>query len=83
MTSQSYLFSSLSVRLIVVLWSKNIRQHLGNKTVTDSVITSESVGFDFLTSEWPDLPDIANADNYLRETALANDPPSKTLYYRR
>jgi hypothetical protein len=43
-------------------------------------VAIDSVGFDFLTSEWPDLPDIANADNYLREAALANDPPSKTLY---
>jgi hypothetical protein len=43
-------------------------------------VAIDSVGFDFLTSEWLDLPDIANADNYLRESALANDPPSKTLY---
>src|SRR5712664_4250544 len=43
-------------------------------------VAIDSVGFDFLTSEWPDLPDIANADNYLRESALANDPPSKTVY---
>jgi hypothetical protein len=45
----------------------------------DSVAV-ESAGFDFLTSEWLDFPDIANADNYLRESAWANDPPSKTLY---
>jgi hypothetical protein len=43
-------------------------------------VAVDSVGFDFLTSEWPDLVDIANADNYLREAALANDPPSKTFY---
>jgi hypothetical protein len=43
-------------------------------------VAIDSVGFDFLTSEWPDLVDIANADNYLREAALANDPPSKTFY---
>jgi hypothetical protein len=43
-------------------------------------VAIDSVGFDFLTSEWPDLPDIVNADNYLRESALANDPPSKTFY---
>ena len=29
--------------------------------------------------KWLDLEDIANADNYLRESALANDPPSKTF----
>jgi len=43
-------------------------------------VAIDSVGFDFLISEWPDLPDIVNADNYLRESALANDPPSKTFY---
>jgi Domain of unknown function (DUF362) len=43
-------------------------------------VAIDSVGFDFLTSEWPDLPDIANADNYLREAAMAHDPPSKTFY---
>ncbi len=43
-------------------------------------VAIDSVGFDFLTSEWAHLVDIANADNYLREAALANDPPSKTFY---
>ena len=43
-------------------------------------VAIDSVGFDFLTSEWPHLVDIGNADNYLREAALANDPPSKTVY---
>jgi hypothetical protein len=44
------------------------------------LVRAGRVGFDFLTSESPDLPDIKNADNYLRESALANDPPSKTVY---
>ena len=43
-------------------------------------VAIDSVGFDFLISEWPDLPDMTNADNYLREAARAHDPPSKTLY---
>ena len=43
-------------------------------------VAIDSAGFDFLSSEWPDLQDIANADNYLRESALAHDPPSKTVY---
>jgi hypothetical protein len=43
-------------------------------------VAIDSVGFDFLTSEWPDLPDVANSDNYLREAALADNPPSKTFY---
>jgi hypothetical protein len=33
-----------------------------------------------INGRWPDLPDIKNADNYLRESALAHDPPSKTFY---
>jgi hypothetical protein len=43
-------------------------------------VAIDSVGFDFLIAEWPDLPDIKNADNYLRQSALANDRPSETLY---
>jgi hypothetical protein len=43
-------------------------------------VAIDSVGFNFLIAEWPHLADIANADNYLREAALANDPPSKTIY---
>ena len=43
-------------------------------------VAIDSVAFDFLTTEWPGLVDIKNADNYLREAALANDPPSKTFY---
>ena len=48
--------------------------------VSLDAVAIDSVGFDFLTSAWPDLPDIANADNHLRESALANDPPSETVY---
>jgi hypothetical protein len=48
--------------------------------VSLDAVAIDSVGFDFLTSEWPDLVDTANAGNYLREAALANDPPSKTFY---
>jgi hypothetical protein len=54
-------------------WPKSIFMSLDGVAI-------DSVGFDFLTSEWPDLPDITNADNYLREAALAHDPPSKTFY---
>src|SRR5258708_23955969 len=38
-------------------------------------VAIDSVGFDFLISEWPDLPDMATCRNYLREAALAHDPP--------
>jgi hypothetical protein len=43
-------------------------------------VAIDSVGFDFLRSEWPDLADLAYADNYLHEAALADSAPSKTLY---
>jgi hypothetical protein len=33
-------------------------------------VAIDSVGFDVLTSEWPDLVDITNAYNYLREPVL-------------
>jgi len=40
-------------------------------------VAIESVGFDFLRSE---MPLIKNADRHLYEAALANDPPSGTIY---
>jgi uncharacterized protein (DUF362 family) len=43
-------------------------------------VAVDAVGIDFLRSEWPDLADIAYTEKYLVEAALANDPPSKTLY---
>jgi hypothetical protein len=43
-------------------------------------IAVDAVGLDFLRSEWPDLADIAYSEKYLIESALANNPPSKTIY---
>jgi len=43
-------------------------------------VAVDAVGIDFLRSEWPDLADIAYSDKYLIESALAGDPPSKTIY---
>ena len=40
-------------------------------------VAIESVGLDFLRSE---MPLIKNADRHLHEAALANDPPSGTVY---
>jgi hypothetical protein len=40
-------------------------------------VALESVGLDFLMSE---MPLIKNADRHLREAALANNPPSGTVY---
>jgi len=43
-------------------------------------VAIDSVGLDLIRSEWPDLPDLAWADRYLIEAALAHDPPSGTFY---
>ncbi|HOM46741.1 MAG TPA: DUF362 domain-containing protein [Verrucomicrobiota bacterium] len=40
----------------------------------------DSVGFDFLAAEWPDLAGKDGVDDYLHEAALAPDPPSGTFY---
>ena len=40
----------------------------------------DSVGFDFLSTEWPDIAGKGGVDDYLHEAALANDPPSGTFY---
>jgi hypothetical protein len=40
----------------------------------------DSVGIDFLSTEFPDISARAGVDDYLREAALANDPPSGTFY---
>jgi hypothetical protein len=43
-------------------------------------VAIDSVGFDFLWTEWDDFPRKGGVDDYLREAALANDPPSGTFY---
>jgi uncharacterized protein (DUF362 family) len=43
-------------------------------------VALDAVGIDFLRSEWPDLADIAYTEKYLVEAALANNPPSQTIY---
>jgi hypothetical protein len=43
-------------------------------------VAVDAVGMDFLRAEWPDLSDIAYAEKYLVEAALAANPPSKTIY---
>jgi hypothetical protein len=43
-------------------------------------VALDAVGIDFLRSEWPDLADISYTEKYLVEAALANNPPSKTVY---
>lgn len=43
-------------------------------------VALDAVGLDFLRSEWPDLSDIAYSEKYLVEAALADNPPSHTVY---
>jgi hypothetical protein len=43
-------------------------------------VAIDSVGLDFLWSEWNDYPHMSGADDYLHEAALADNPPSGTFY---
>jgi hypothetical protein len=43
-------------------------------------VAIDSVGFDFLWTEWNDYPHMSGADDYLHEAALADHPPSGTFY---
>jgi hypothetical protein len=43
-------------------------------------VALDSVSLDFLRSEWPNLADLSYCDDYMREAALAGDPPSKAVY---
>jgi uncharacterized protein (DUF362 family) len=43
-------------------------------------VAVDAVGIDFLRAEWPDLADIAYTEKYLVEAAMAENPPSKTVY---
>ncbi|TVS14379.1 MAG: DUF362 domain-containing protein [Planctomycetaceae bacterium] len=43
-------------------------------------VAIDSVGLDFLQAEWTDFPRQGGVDDYLREAALAHDPPSGTFY---
>ena len=43
-------------------------------------VAIDSVGFDFLWTEWNDAPHRSGTSDYLVEAALADDPPSGTFY---
>jgi hypothetical protein len=43
-------------------------------------VAIDAVGLDFFRTEFPDAPDMAFSDQYLIEAALANNPPSGTIY---
>lgn len=43
-------------------------------------VAIDAVVLDFALAEWPDAPDMKYSDLYLNESALAGNPPSKTVY---
>jgi Domain of unknown function (DUF362) len=43
-------------------------------------VAIDSVGVDFLAAQWPDVAGRSGVDDYLREAALANNPPSGIFY---
>jgi len=43
-------------------------------------VAIDAVGLDLIMNELPDAPDLKNCDQYLIESALANNPPSGTHY---
>ena len=43
-------------------------------------VAIDSVGYDFIWTEWDDCPRQPGADDYLHEAALAANPPSGTFY---
>jgi len=43
-------------------------------------VAIDSVGFDFLWTEWDDAPHRSGTNDYLVEAALADDPPSGIFY---
>jgi len=43
-------------------------------------VAIDAVVLDFALTEWPDAPDMKYSDHSLEESALANHPPSGTLY---
>lgn len=52
----------------------------GSLFASQDGVAIESVVLDFALAEWPDAPDMQYSDFYLEECALANNPPSGTVY---
>ena len=48
--------------------------------VSQDPVAIDSVGFDFLWTEWDDAPHQSGTNDYLVEAALADHPPSGTFY---
>jgi len=47
---------------------------------SQDLVAIDSVGFDFLWTEWDDAPHRSGTSDYLVEAALADNPPSGTFY---
>ena len=54
-------------------WSSSI-------LVSQDPVAIDSVGFDFLRTEWDDAPHKSGTNDYLIEAALADNPPSGIFY---
>jgi hypothetical protein len=54
-------------------WSSSI-------LLSQDQVAIDSVGFDFLRTEWDDAPHKSGTNDYLIEAALAHNPPSGTFY---
>ncbi len=48
--------------------------------ISQDAVAIDSVGLDILWDEWPDVVQIPAVDDYLKEAALADNPPSGTFY---
>jgi hypothetical protein len=52
----------------------------GSLFASQDGVAIESVVLDFALAEWPDAPDMMYSDHAMEEMALANNPPSGTIY---
>ena len=52
----------------------------GSLFASQDGVAIDSVVLDFALAEWPDAPDMKYSDYSLNESALANNPPSGTIY---
>jgi hypothetical protein len=52
----------------------------GSLFASQDGVAVESVVLDFALAAWPDAPDMMYSDHSMEEMALANDPPSGTVY---
>jgi hypothetical protein len=52
----------------------------GSLFASQDGVAIESVVLDFVIAEWSDAPDLMYSDYYLNESALADNPPSGTMY---